>query len=96
MDLRKIPLAAVFDETNFGTYGDNLSHGGINIWITRHADRTTVTISFPDNPVARGSVHRYVAALKEAFARVVKSTSDWVDAVEDHANSGHGMPVVRL
>jgi hypothetical protein len=96
MDLRKIPLAAVFDETNFGTYGDNLSHGGINIWITRHADRTTVTISFPDNPVARASVHRYIAALNEAFAGVVQQTADWVNAVEDHANSGHGIPIVRL
>ena len=96
LDLRRIPLAAVFDETNFGTYGDNLSHGGTNVWITRHADRTTVTISFPDNPVARGSVHRYIAALNEAFARVVRRTSDWVNAVEDHANSGYGMPVVRL
>ena len=87
IDLRKIPVAALFEETNFGTYGDNLSHGGINIWINRHADKTTVTISFPDNPVARESVHRYIAALHEAFARAVKTTSDWVDAVADHANS---------
>jgi mycolipenoyl-CoA---2-(long-chain-fatty acyl)-trehalose mycolipenoyltransferase / long-chain-acyl-CoA---trehalose acyltransferase len=95
-DVRKIPLAELFEETNFGTYGDNLSRGGTNIWISRHADKTTVTISFPDNPVARTSVYRYIAALKEAFARVVKSTSDWVDAVADHANSGHGLPVIRL
>ena len=96
LDLRKIPLAELFEETNWGTYGDSLSHGGINIWINRHADKTTVTISFPDNPVARASVHRYIAALNAAFARVVKSTSDWVDAVADHANSGHGIPVVSL
>jgi hypothetical protein len=94
LDLRKIPLAELFEETNWGTYGDNLSHGGINIWINRHADKTTVTISFPDNPVARASVHRYIAALKEAFVRVVKSTSDWVDAAAEHANSGHGIPAV--
>ena len=96
LDLRKIPLAALFEETNFGTYGDSLSHGGINIWINRQADKTTVTISFPDNPVARASVHRYIAALNGAFARVVQHTVDWVNAVEDHANSGHGIPVIRL
>jgi mycolipenoyl-CoA---2-(long-chain-fatty acyl)-trehalose mycolipenoyltransferase / long-chain-acyl-CoA---trehalose acyltransferase len=96
IDVRKIPVAALFEETNFGSFGDSLSHGGINIWITRHAAKTTATISFPDNPVARRSVHRYVAALKAAFARAVKTTSDWVDAVADHANSGHGMPVIRL
>ena len=93
MDLRKIPLAALFGETNFGTYGDNLSHGGINLWINRHADKTTATISFPDNPIARESVHRYIAALTQAFARV-NTTSDWVSAVADHANSGHRIPVL--
>ncbi len=96
IDLRKMPVAALFEATNWGTYGDNLSHGGINIWINRHADKTTVTISFPNNPVARKSVHRYIAALKVAFAGAVKSTSDWVDEVADHANSGHGMPIIRL
>ena len=94
LDLRKIPLAELFEETNWGTYGDNLSHGGTNIWINRHADKTTVTISFPDNPIARASVHRYIAALKGAFARVVKTTSDWVDAVADHANAGHHLHVI--
>src|SRR5262249_10867678 len=95
IDVRNIPVAELFEETNFGTYGDNLSHGGINIWITRHAEKTTVTISFPDNPIARKSVHRYIAAMKDAFARAAES-SDWMDAVTEHANSGHGIPVVSL
>jgi hypothetical protein len=93
MDLRKIPLAALFEETHFGTYGDSLSHGGINLWINRHADKTTATISFPDNPMARESVHRYIAALSRAFARV-NTTSDWVSAVAAHADSGHRIPVL--
>lgn len=96
IDVRKIPVADLFDQTNFGTYGDNLSHGGINIWITRHVDKTTVTISFPDNPVARASVHRYIAALRRAFTLAVETSSEWMDAVVDHANSAHGLPVVRL
>lgn len=58
LDFRKIPLAGLWAETNFGTYGDNLSAGGINMWINRHAEKTTVTISFPDNEVARESVRR--------------------------------------
>jgi Condensation domain len=96
LDLRKIPLADLFEQTHWGTYGDNLSHGGANIWINRHADKTTVTISAPDNPVARASVQRYIAALQAAFARVVKSTTDWVDAVANHANCGHSRPSVSL
>jgi mycolipenoyl-CoA---2-(long-chain-fatty acyl)-trehalose mycolipenoyltransferase / long-chain-acyl-CoA---trehalose acyltransferase len=75
LDFRKIPLAGVWAELNFGTYGDNLSHGGINMWINRHAERTTVTISFPDNAIARESVGRYIATLVQMFARVVEKTS---------------------
>jgi mycolipenoyl-CoA---2-(long-chain-fatty acyl)-trehalose mycolipenoyltransferase / long-chain-acyl-CoA---trehalose acyltransferase len=96
LDFTKIPVAALFEEANFGTYGDDLSHGGINMWINRQADKTTVTISFPDNAKARKSVHRYIAALTQAFAGAAKTTSDWVAAVEDHANSGHGIPVIKL
>lgn len=96
LDFRKIPIAALWEETNFGAYGDSLSHGGINMWINRHAARTTVTISFPDNATARDSVHRYIAALTGAFQGVVKNTSQWVDAVAEHANSAGDLPVVSL
>ena len=87
LDFRKIPLATLWEETNFGTYGDCLSLGGINMWVNRHASKTTVTISFPDNSIARESVHRYIAALIRAFTCVAHGISDWVDAVADHANS---------
>ena len=75
LDFRKIPLAGLWAELNWGTYGDNLSAGGINMWINRQAANTTVTISFPDNAIARESVRRYIATLVEVFARVVKNTS---------------------
>jgi hypothetical protein len=87
LDFRKIPLATLWEETNFGAFGDCLSHGGVNMWVNRHASKTTVTISFPDNPIARESVHRYIATLIQVFTCVAKTTSDWVDAVADHANS---------
>jgi hypothetical protein len=96
LDFRKIPIAALWEETNFGAYGDNLSHGGINMWINRHAGKTTATISFPDNPLARDSVHRYIAALTQAFTRVVQNTTVWTDAIADHANSQHGLAVISL
>jgi hypothetical protein len=76
IDLRNLPLAALFEEANFGTFADNLSHGGVNIWINRHAAKTTATISFPDNPVARHSVHRYLAALTEVFKDAVTRSTD--------------------
>ena len=37
IDFRKIPVSAMWEETNFGTYGDNLNYGEINVWINRHA-----------------------------------------------------------
>jgi mycolipenoyl-CoA---2-(long-chain-fatty acyl)-trehalose mycolipenoyltransferase / long-chain-acyl-CoA---trehalose acyltransferase len=73
LDFRKIPLAKVWAERNFGTYGDSLSHGGINMWINRHLERTTVTISFPDNVVARESVNRYIAALIRVCTRAAET-----------------------
>ncbi|OBA61141.1 acyltransferase [Mycobacterium sp. 1100029.7] len=94
LDFRKIPIAALWEETNFGAYGDNLSHGGINMWINRHASKTTATISFPDNAIARDSVHRYIAALTQAFTNVANSAVEWTDEVADHANSAHGVAVV--
>jgi hypothetical protein len=87
LDFRKIPVASLWEEMNFGIYGDNLSHGGINMWVNRHADRTTVTVSFPDNPEARHSVHRYVAALSLAFADVAKTAAVWIDQLNHYANT---------
>lgn len=71
MDFRKLRFAGLWEDSNFGLYGDNLSLGGINLWINRHLDKTTVTVSFPDNPEARRSVHRYLAALSAAFVGAV-------------------------
>jgi hypothetical protein len=87
IDFRKIPVSALFDDTNFGTYGDNLNNGEINVWINRHATKTTVTVSYPDNAVARKSVHRYIATLSQAFADVAQTTSDWIEQLAHHANS---------
>lgn len=87
LDFRKIPFAALWEETNFGTYGDNLSLGGVNTWINRHAGRTTLTVSFPDNPVARESVHRYVATVSKVFADVARTSGAWIDELAHHANT---------
>ena len=95
IDFRAIPASDLLDAANFGTYADNLSHGGINMWINRHADKTTATISFPDNAEAHASVHRYIAALARAFAAAVKTTADWVNAVVDHANSCCATTITR-
>jgi mycolipenoyl-CoA---2-(long-chain-fatty acyl)-trehalose mycolipenoyltransferase / long-chain-acyl-CoA---trehalose acyltransferase len=87
IDFRKIPVSALWEQTNFGTYGDNLNNGEINMWINRHATRTTVTVSYPDNAIARKSVHRYIATLSRVFADVAQTTADWIEQLAHHANS---------
>jgi mycolipenoyl-CoA---2-(long-chain-fatty acyl)-trehalose mycolipenoyltransferase / long-chain-acyl-CoA---trehalose acyltransferase len=46
-----------------------------------------MTISFPDNAKARKSVRRYIAVLAQTFARAFETTSAWVDAFADQADS---------
>lgn len=68
-----------------GLYIDDLSHGGINMWVTRNVDQTIVTVSFPDTPEGRHSVHHYIAVLRSVFAEAAHLTGDWTDGVADAA-----------
>ena len=57
-----------------GLYIDDLSHGDVNMWVTRNADRTTVMVSFPDTPEARHSVHLYLQVLRRVFIDTANNT----------------------
>ncbi len=93
LDFRKIPLNGLWAETRFGTYGDSLSAGGVNMWINRHAEKTTITMSFPDNAIARESIQNYIATLIQAFARVVQDTSEQPAEIVPQLNSDDLYPV---
>lgn len=80
MDFRSFADA---DSNRFGIYLDNLSHGGVNTWIIRHASHTTVTVSFPDTSEGRHSVHNYVGVLRTAFTDAAAVTTDWSDEAAD-------------
>ncbi len=73
MDFRRIPVSGLWQDTGFGVYGDNLSYGGINLWVNRQESRTTVTVSYPDNDEARNSVHRYLVVLRTAFVAAARN-----------------------
>ena len=66
-DFRKLDPAV---SDNLGMFIDDLNNGGINIWVTRNRDSTTVTVSFPDTFDSRRSIHNYTAALRDAFLAV--------------------------
>lgn len=80
LDFRGLADAAA---NRLGIYLDNLSHGGINAWVIRHADQTTVTVSYPDTAEGRHSVHDYIGVLREAFAATV--SDGWSEQVGDEA-----------
>ncbi len=64
MDFRRVADA---EANRLGIYIDELSHGGINMWVSRNPDQTIVTVSLPDTPEARHSVHHYVGVLRSVF-----------------------------
>lgn len=64
MDFRRVADA---EANRLSIHIDDLSHGGINMWVSRNAHSTTVTVSLPDTAEARHSVHHYLGMLREAF-----------------------------
>ena len=69
MDFRKMADA---NSSGLGIYIDMLSHGGINMWVTRNPDKTIVTVSYPDTEDAANSVDRYLGVLRSAFAAAIE------------------------
>jgi hypothetical protein len=76
VDARKLTGADIFDDINGGLFGNRNSALEVLIWINRFLDRTTLSALFPDTPVARDSIDRYVALLREIFTTVAR-TGDW-------------------
>jgi hypothetical protein len=90
---RPSKMVSLFDFRNqtdananrLGIYIDDLSHGGVNVWITRNADQTIVTVSYPDTAEGRHSVHHYIGVLRRAFTEVVADRWDAADQAFAHS-----------
>jgi mycolipenoyl-CoA---2-(long-chain-fatty acyl)-trehalose mycolipenoyltransferase / long-chain-acyl-CoA---trehalose acyltransferase len=66
------PLSALFSShsnVNFSQYFNGVA-ADFNIRVMRLENETHVVVRFPNNPVARDSVVRYVTAMKAVYARV--------------------------
>ncbi len=67
------PLSAIVssqaDGLNFSLYFSGVA-ADFDIRVIRLEKETHVVVRFPDNPVARESVTRYMAAMKSMYARV--------------------------
>ena len=66
-------LTAELGDLNVGVYGDGRYSYQMSIYVIRVQKETAVTVMFPDNPIARESVDRYLEALKVVFQRIAES-----------------------
>jgi mycolipenoyl-CoA---2-(long-chain-fatty acyl)-trehalose mycolipenoyltransferase / long-chain-acyl-CoA---trehalose acyltransferase len=66
-------LTAELGDLNIGIYSDGRYSYQLCIYVIRVQTETAVTVLVPDNPVARESIARYLAALKSVFERVAES-----------------------
>jgi hypothetical protein len=73
------------DGVNARAYSDGLSPAHICMWVGRVHDETSLTVSFPDNPIARESVTRYVEAMKEVYAGVAEGREVVVTSMRETA-----------
>jgi mycolipenoyl-CoA---2-(long-chain-fatty acyl)-trehalose mycolipenoyltransferase / long-chain-acyl-CoA---trehalose acyltransferase len=74
LDATLAPLSpAVVAEWN-GMNGKIYSELGaahqVGMWINRFGNGTSVTVAFPNNPIARESITRYIEAMKSVYLRV--------------------------
>jgi len=71
LDASIAPLSSVANsDLNFRIYDEGRVSHQVSLWVIRLQHETKVTVLFPDNPVARESVGRYIEAMKSAYVRV--------------------------
>lgn len=63
-------IIAQIEAMNGGVFSDGGYSPQLNLWVTRQTNETTLTALFPENPVARDSIERYIKTLKSIYARV--------------------------
>ncbi|MFI5540224.1 condensation domain-containing protein [Nocardia sp. NPDC051900] len=74
VDARELLGNEVFDLASCGLYANRAASEQVLIWINRLASETTLSVIYPDTPVAHGSVERYVATLEAVFAAAAEDT----------------------
>jgi condensation domain-containing protein len=72
IDVRSIPVSSQWDELNGGIYGDSRLSDQVCMWVNRFEKETTLTVSFPQNPIALESITWYIEALKSVYLRVAE------------------------
>jgi hypothetical protein len=76
LDASSPPLSTVVNSdwkgSNLKIYHDGRVPARFDLRVNRYEKETHVIVFFPNNPVARESVSRYMATLKSLFVRVAE------------------------
>jgi hypothetical protein len=67
-------IVAQYEGMNGRLYTDDRAADQIGMWVNRTEHGTTVSVAFPNNPVARESIVRYVDAMKSAYVSVAEGS----------------------
>ena len=80
LDAGVAPLSAVvatqLGRANTRVFSDGKIAARVCMWVNKFHDETTMTASFPDNPIAHESVARYLEAMKSVCVRVVEGRGE--------------------
>ncbi|MFJ9457340.1 condensation domain-containing protein [Kitasatospora sp. NPDC101447] len=71
VDLRHTPGSRDWTAARFGVLGSGAPVSGVSVWLWRLWQGLRLTVAYPDNPVARDSVHRYVRHLRRILDAAV-------------------------
>ena len=71
-------IVAEFDGLKARLYSELGAAYQVGMWVNRFGSGTSVTVAFPNNPVARESVTRYIEAMKHVFALVAEGRGEMV------------------
>ena len=69
-------VMSLWQARNGQLYTDLGAANQIGMWVTRRDTGTTITVAYPDNPVARESVAQYVDLMKMVFLRGAEGRAD--------------------
>ena len=75
VDVREMLGNEFFDSASVGVYANRAASEHVLIWINRMATKTTLSVIYPDTPVAHTSVERYVTQFKTIAAAAAQEQS---------------------
>ena len=84
-------IIAEWERMNGKVYSDARAAYQVGLWVNRGERETTVTVAFPDNPIARESIERYLVAMTAVY----QAAADGVVGAPVRGHVGHGEALHR-